>query len=136
SRASSKKRKELSYTERSSYPVVLHSSVHAILPFRRRRMPKVTVQDKTFEVEIGERLVLALERNGIPLGHRCGGQARCTTCRVQFVSGEPDTMTEAEFNRLTQRELLGKARLSCQIEVNHDMSVIPLVLIPDNPQWE
>lgn len=98
-------------------------------------MPKVTVKDKTFEVETGERLVLALERNGIPLGHRCGGQARCTTCRVQFVSGEPDTMTEAEFNRLTQRELLGKARLSCQIEVNADMSLIPLVLIPDNPEW-
>lgn len=98
-------------------------------------MPKVTVKDKTFEVETGERLVLALERNGIPLGHRCGGQARCTTCRVQFVSGEPDTMTEAEFNRLTQRELLGKARLSCQIEANQDMSLIPLVLIPDNPEW-
>ncbi len=98
-------------------------------------MPKVTVKDKTFEVETGERLVLALERNGIPLGHRCGGQARCTTCRVQFVSGEPDNMTQAEYERLFERELLGKARLSCQIEVTHDMSVIPLVLVPENPQW-
>ena len=99
-------------------------------------MPKVTVNDKTFEVERGERLVLALERNGIALGHRCGGQARCTTCRVQFVSGEPDTMTQAEYNRLYQRDLLGKARLSCQIEVNEDMSVIPLVLVADNPDWQ
>ncbi len=99
-------------------------------------MPTVTVGEKSFTVEAGERLVLALERNGIPLGHRCGGQARCTTCRVQFVSGEPDTMTEAEYVRLMERELLGKARLSCQIEVTQDMSVIPLVLIRDNPQWD
>ena len=36
---------------------------------------------KTFEVEEGRRLVLALEDAGIDILHRCGGNARCTTCR-------------------------------------------------------
>ncbi len=35
-----------------------------------------------FEVESGTRLVLALERNGVDILHRCGGNAKCTTCRV------------------------------------------------------
>jgi ferredoxin len=48
---------------------------------------------QTFEAKEGERLVLAIEDAGIDILHRCGGNARCTTCRVEFVSGEPDTGT-------------------------------------------
>lgn len=55
--------------------------------------------------------------------HRCGGFARCTTCRVEFVRGEPEQMTEAERSKLGERDLLGKVRLSCQILVDHDMAV-------------
>jgi hypothetical protein len=51
------------------------------------------------------RLVRALERNGVDVLHACGGNARCTTCRVEFVSGEPDRMTVAEQGRLQQRGL-------------------------------
>ena len=53
-------------------------------------MPKVTVEgEKTFEVEPGKKLVLAIEDAGIDILHRCGGNARCTTCRVEFIAGEP-----------------------------------------------
>jgi Na+-transporting NADH:ubiquinone oxidoreductase subunit NqrF len=55
--------------------------------------------------------------------HACGGNARCTTCRVEFVAGEPDRMTVAEKNVLQARDLLGKVRLSCQIVCDHDMTV-------------
>ncbi|WP_034385486.1 2Fe-2S iron-sulfur cluster-binding protein [Deinococcus sp. YIM 77859] len=74
----------------------------------------------------GERLVLALERGGVDLLHRCGGQARCTTCRVQFLEGEPDAMTVAEYDKLTEKGLLGQARLSCQIECAQGMALTPL----------
>jgi ferredoxin len=87
-------------------------------------MPKITVEGRgTFEVPMGERLVLAIESNGVDILHRCGGYARCTTCRVQFAEGEPATMTQAEKDKLTERELLGEARLSCQIACNQDMTV-------------
>ena len=74
----------------------------------------------------GERLVLALERGGVDILHRCGGVARCTTCRVEFLEGEPDLMTVAEYDKLTEKELLNVARLSCQIECAPEMRVRPL----------
>src|SRR5207248_2596567 len=61
-------------------------------------MSKLTVEGAgQFEVPQGKRLVLALEDEAkIDQLHACGGYARCTTCRVQFLSGEPEQMTEAE----------------------------------------
>ena len=87
-------------------------------------MPKLTVEGVgTFDVPQGKRLVLALEDEaGVDQLHACGGNARCTTCRVQFVAGEPATMTEAERNVLAARGLTG-VRLSCQILCDQDMTV-------------
>jgi ferredoxin len=87
-------------------------------------MPKLTVEGGgEFEVPAGKRLVLALEDEAhVDQLHACGGNARCTTCRVEFVSGEPDRMTEAEKNVLAARGLSG-VRLSCQIPCDHDMTV-------------
>jgi ferredoxin len=99
-------------------------------------MPQLTVNGKTYEVEHGKRLVLAIEESGIAVGHRCGGNARCTTCRVAFLSGEPDTMTRAEFEKLTERGLFGQARLSCQIVCDHDMNVNVLMTADNQPQWK
>ncbi len=87
-------------------------------------MPQITVEGVgTFDVPSGKRLVLALEDEAkIDQMHACGGNARCTTCRVEFVSGEPESMTLAEKNVLAARGLTG-VRLSCQILCDHDMSV-------------
>jgi|SRR5512135_1689096 ferredoxin len=88
-------------------------------------MPTVTVEsEKSFEVERGKKLVLALEDAGIDVMHRCGGNARCTTCRVQIVSGEPGPMRELEQSRLARESGLGPdIRLSCQIRVESDLTV-------------
>lgn len=87
-------------------------------------MPKLTVEEVgTFDVPEGKRLVLALEDEaGIDQLHSCGGNAKCTTCRVEFVSGEPATMTNGEKAVLAARGLTG-VRLSCQITCDHDMTV-------------
>jgi ferredoxin len=91
-------------------------------------MPTLTVEGRgTFEVAEGTRLVRAIEDNGTPILHRCGGNARCTTCRIEFIEGEPNRMTEAEFNKLTERGLIGQVRLSCQSLCTHDMTVRPLM---------
>lgn len=91
--------------------------------------PTVAIQVEGFgtvQAQAGERLVLALERGGIDILHRCGGVARCTTCRVSFQEGEPDSMTVAEHDKLNEKGLLGTARLSCQIECADGMHVTPL----------
>src|SRR5215813_6551666 len=87
-------------------------------------MPKLTVEGVgEFEVPEGKRMVLALEDEAkVDQLHACGGNARCTTCRVEFVAGEPEQMTLAEKSVLAARGLTG-VRLSCQILCDHDMSV-------------
>ena len=54
-------------------------------------MPKLVVEGVgEFEVPEGKRLVLALEQDaGIDQLHACGGNARCTTCRVEVSPATP-----------------------------------------------
>ena len=87
-------------------------------------MPKLTVEGYgTFDVPAEKRLVLAIEQDAhVDVLHACGGNARCTTCRVEFVAGEPTQMTEAEKNVLAAKGVTG-VRLSCQIVCDHDMTV-------------
>ena len=87
-------------------------------------MPKLTVENVgTFDVPDQKRPVLALEQDAkIDQLHACGGRARCTTCRVEFVSGEPPASTKAEQTVLAAKGLTG-VRLSCQILCDHDMTV-------------
>ena len=87
-------------------------------------MPKLTVEGfGEFDVPNGKRLVLALaEDAGVDQLHACGGNARCTTCRVEIVAGEPDEMTVAEKNVLLAKGATG-VRLSCQMVCDRDLTV-------------
>ena len=87
-------------------------------------MPKLTVEGfDPVDVEEGKRLVLAIEQDAhVDILHACGGNARCTTCRVEFIAGEPARMTKAEKSKMEERGLTG-VRLSCQIVCDHDMTV-------------
>ena len=62
-------------------------------------MPTVTIEgEKSFEAAPDQKLVLAIEDAGIDIMHRCGGNARCTTCRVQIVAGEPAPWASSNAN--------------------------------------
>jgi ferredoxin len=79
---------------------------------------------QTIEAPEGKKLVLVLEDAGIDILHRCGGNARCTTCRVEVLEGDPGEMGELERNRLAmEAELADNVRLSCQIRVKGDLKV-------------
>ena len=91
-------------------------------------MPTITAETATglveFECGEGRKLVLCIEDNGIDILHRCGGNARCTTCRVKVISGDFAAMGEAEEAILaTKGDLEPNTRLSCQIRVNGDAHV-------------
>ncbi len=67
-------------------------------------MPTVTVDgEKSFEVDPGKKLVLAIEDAGIDIMHKCGGNARCTTCRVEVLGGDAGPQTEIEQARLAPK---------------------------------
>lgn len=79
------------------------------------------------EVRNERRLVLAIEQDaGVDIMHRCGGNAKCTTCRVEFLEGEPESMTQAEKEALEKRGETGNFRLSCQLLCDRGMKVRPL----------
>jgi len=79
---------------------------------------------QTIEAPEGKKLVLVIEDAGIDILHRCGGNARCTTCRVELLEGDAGEMGELERNRLAmEAELAPNVRLSCQIRVHNDLKV-------------
>lgn len=89
-------------------------------------MPQLTVEGVgSFDVPPGKRLVNALvDEAGTDQLHACGGSARCTTCRVRFLQGEPAKMTEAERDLLAARGITDPGvRLSCQLSCENDMTV-------------
>ncbi len=90
-------------------------------------MPTLNVEGfGSYEVPEGKRLVNAIEDSGVDILHRCGGYAKCTTCRVEFSAGEPDQATAAEIAKLQEKGEWGNVRLSCQIVCDHDMSFKPV----------
>ena len=87
-------------------------------------MPVVTVdQETTIDCEAGKKLVLCLEDGGIDILHRCGGLARCTTCRVMILEGCVPPMSVREQAALADPELIATYRLSCQLRVEDDLVV-------------
>lgn len=91
-------------------------------------MPKITAETAAgtveFECNAGRKLVLCIEDNGVDILHRCGGNARCTTCRVEVISGETGSRTEAEEAILATKEnIAANTRLSCQIRLQSDVHV-------------
>jgi ferredoxin len=94
-------------------------------------MANITAAGQTFTAEDGTRLVNAIEDAGIDILHRCGGFARCTTCRVTFNSGEPETYHPRERAKLESGGKLGEFRLSCHILCEGDMDVNPLMRLSE-----
>ena len=87
-------------------------------------MPKITVEGETpFECPEGKKLVLCIEDAGIDILHRCGGNALCTTCRVEVLDGWVPPMSDLEKEALEEPEIIEKYRLSCQIRVSSDLTV-------------
>lgn len=100
------------------------TTIAIILKEGYQNMPTIKIEGEgEFQVEAGKRLVLALKEDAATDQlHACGGNARCTTCRVEVLEGEPEKMTLAERDCLQQRGLAG-VRLSCQMLCEGDMSL-------------
>ena len=92
-------------------------------------MPRITFihpEGKSGEVPADISLLEAAQHLGFPLNHDCGGNASCSTCRVDVVAGE-ENLSEIDFEEqdLLDREALTEPyhRLSCQAKVLGDVIV-------------
>lgn len=86
-------------------------------------MPSLTVQNLpggVLEVPAGATLLAALHAAGHDWMHACGGKGRCTTCRIEVLSGAenltPDTEAELRYRRAGR--LLPHERLTCQARLS------------------
>jgi len=91
-------------------------------------MPRIEAETATgsqaFDAEQRIKLVLAIEDAGIDILHRCGGNAKCTTCRIEVLAGDPGEIGEAEKSRLAlEVDLAENIRLSCQVRIIDDLKV-------------
>src|SRR3954451_4442827 len=81
-------------------------------------------------IEPHETILRASLRAGVPHAHACGGNARCSTCRVQVVDGleacAPRTDKEREL--AARLRFAPEVRLACQTTVSGDVTVRRLVL--------
>ena len=97
---------------------------------------QVTVQPEGIAVTAaeGRRLVLAIEDGGIDILHRCGGNARCATCRVEVIDGAASDVTPAEEAKLaTVSGRMPSTRLSCQVQVRGPLTVQVVRRLSQNP---
>ncbi len=92
-------------------------------------MPRVSFlhpEGRSGEVEPNLTLLEAAKALGFELNHDCGGNASCTTCRVEVQMGE-DNLSEIDFDEqdLLDREALSEPwhRLGCQARVLGDVVV-------------
>ena len=89
--------------------------------------------EKEFEVEKGTKLLKALIDQGVDLVHTCGGNAKCTTCRVNIDVGTPTKETVVQKELFAKKVSYGLPQfmaprmfLSCQLTIEHDMEVSPM----------
>lgn len=77
----------------------------------------------------GHTLLEISRANGVPHMSVCGGRARCSTCRTLIISGKQHLTqpAEAESNLLARLSAPDDIRLACQVRVNGDIGVRPLI---------
>ncbi len=92
-------------------------------------MPRITfihAEGKSGEVPENITVLEAAELLGFPLNHDCGGNASCSTCRVEVMAGA-EHLSEIDFEEqdLLDREALIEPyhRLSCQAKILGDVMV-------------
>ncbi|WP_017730031.1 2Fe-2S iron-sulfur cluster-binding protein [Nafulsella turpanensis] len=96
-------------------------------------MPRITIQNisnKTVEFKDSSKSVLKIfQENFIDWMHACGGKGRCTSCKMQVLSGAEQLSAPSAFEQKMQKagRLQEGERLACQCKPAGPL----LVRVPD-----
>jgi adenylate cyclase len=95
-------------------------------------MPRIYYQTDNLALEVDPTtpILQASLQNGIPHTHVCGGNARCSTCRVLILEGLDHCCprNEKEQKMAGRRNFGPMVRLACQTTVSGDVALRRLVL--------
>lgn len=111
-----------------------------ILVAKAKLMPsgnvKITVNDeKELDVPIGGTLLNTLQSQNIFLSSACGGGGTCAQCRCRVVEGGGEILP-TEKGHFSRKEQLNDWRLSCQVKVKEDMTIIVPEEVFGIKEWE
>ena len=116
--------------------------VVVILVAKDKLMPdgnvKILINDdkeKELEVPMGGTLLNTLQDNDIFLSSACGGKGTCSECRCRVTSGGGEILP-TEKGHFTRKEQLDDWRLSCQVKVKDNLSIIVPEEIFGIKEWE
>ena len=86
--------------------------------------------NKKFDAHEGETILQTASRNGIPHVNACGGEGKCTTCRLLILEGIENCSpeTEKEISLKEKARTTEEFRLACQTTISGDIIVRRLVL--------
>ena len=95
---------------------------------QRHLLITITYPGRRVQVPRGWTVLEASRRFGIPHRSLCGGNARCSTCRVRVTDGAQNCPppTPLEQQLLTRMRTGTDVRLACQLRPSGDLAVIPL----------
>jgi adenylate cyclase len=103
--------------------------IRNLLERRSKRLVALSYPGRTVRVPRGWSVLEASRSFHLPHAAMCGGQARCSTCRVRVTAGQEFCPPPANDEQTTL-ERIGAApdvRLACQLRPEGDVSVVPLV---------
>ena len=97
---------------------------------RQRSLPRIGYKDtQFFDILPGMTLLEAIRHANIPHASVCGGNGRCSTCRVRVSEGLKMLASPSvtELKVLQRINAPSCVRLACQIYPTSDMKVVPLL---------
>jgi len=104
----------------------------------RGRLVSITYPGRVVDVPRGWTVLEASRSHHIPHLSKCGGRARCSTCRVRIVAGAGHCPAPAqnELETLNRIHAPERTRLACQLRPQGDVTVIPLLAVTPSPLRE
>lgn len=90
--------------------------------------------EKSIDVPVGGKLLGALADNKLFVSSACGGGGTCAQCRVKINAGG-GSILPTEETHITKREAREGDRLSCQVTVKQDMSIVVPEEVFGVKQW-
>ncbi len=120
--------------------VIILILVVIILVAKAKLMPsgnvKVSInKEKELSVPMGGTLLNTLQANEIFLSSACGGGGTCGECRCRVTEGGGEILP-TEKGHFTRREQLSNWRLSCQVKVKDNMSIVIPESVFGIKEWE
>ena len=109
--------------------VFVAREVRAFVERRRNMAIAIAYPQRIARVPAGWTVLEASRSHHIPHVSMCGGNGRCSTCRVQVTAGDehcppPDPAERATLDRIAAPS---GVRLACQLRPTGDIGVVPLL---------